>query len=132
MEKRLRSIAASEGIVDRFGRGGGAGTSRGRGADAQAASTSAPRTAAPSTSTSTAAPARSAAAPIAAGDHVHTHNVGLRDFARDHAFGVDARPTDFAPVSDRATFAGYRRPDGRAGTRNFVAVLSLFQLNAKK
>src|SRR5262249_1906731 len=37
---------------------------------------------------------------IAPGDHVHTHNMAMGDFARDYAFGVDARPTDpIAPAT---------------------------------
>ncbi len=30
---------------------------------------------------------------------------------------------DYLPVSERATFMGYRRPDGRVGTRNFVLIV---------
>jgi altronate dehydratase len=61
---------------------------------------------------------------IAPGDHVHTHNVELGTFERDYAFGVDARPLDLVPEGDRRTFMGYRRADGRVGTRNFIAVLA--------
>lgn len=32
-------------------------------------------------------------------------------------------PTDYIEVSERATFAGFRRPDGRTGTRNFVLIV---------
>src|SRR5260221_14553654 len=32
---------------------------------------------------------------IAAGDHVHTHNVAMGDFARDYAFAADYKPTDY-------------------------------------
>lgn len=32
-----------------------------------------------------------ASQPIAAGEHVHVHNLAMGDFARDYAFGVDAR-----------------------------------------
>jgi altronate hydrolase len=30
---------------------------------------------------------------------------------------------DYLPVSERATFMGYRRPDGRVGTRNYVLIV---------
>src|SRR4051794_26105861 len=33
-----------------------------------------------------------ATSPISAGAHVHTHNLAVRDFARDYQFCVDARP----------------------------------------
>ena len=32
-------------------------------------------------------------------------------------------PPDYFPVSERATFMGYRRPDGRVGTRNYVLIV---------
>lgn len=67
---------------------------------------------------------------IQPGDHVHTHNLGVEGFDRDPAFGVDARPVDLAPVATRRTFLGYRRPDGRVGTRNYVAVLSTVNCSA--
>src|SRR5580658_5342983 len=53
--------------------------------------------------------------PIAPGDHVHTHNMAMGDFARDYAFGVDAHPTP--PISETATFQGIVRADGRVATR---------------
>ncbi len=65
-----------------------------------------------------------AKANIAPGDHVHTHNLGPGDLARDYAFGVDAQP--LAPVAPEArrNFMGYRRSSGRVGTRNYVALIS--------
>ena len=54
---------------------------------------------------------------IAPGDHVHTHNMAMGDFARDYAFGVDAHAVE--PASG-ATFQGIVRADGRVedvGTR---------------
>ena len=32
-------------------------------------------------------------------------------------------PPDYFPISERATFMGYRRPDGRVGTRNVVLIV---------
>ena len=32
-------------------------------------------------------------------------------------------PPDYVDLGDRATFLGYRRPDGRVGTRNFVLIV---------
>src|SRR5215469_9065227 len=39
---------------------------------------------------------------IAPGDHVHTHNMAMGDFARDHAIGADAHATEW--VAQPATF----------------------------
>ncbi len=71
-----------------------------------------------------------ASAPIAAGEHVHTHNVEMREVALHHAFCSEARETAFVPAAERATFEGYRRADGRVGTRNFVAILSSVNCSA--
>jgi len=65
---------------------------------------------------------------IQIGDHVHTHNVAMRDFARDYAFAADARATDY--VATPATFQGIRRAGGRAATRNYVGVLTSVNCSA--
>ena len=51
-----------------------------------------------------------ATAPIAPGQHVHVQNCGMGDFAKDYAFGVDARPRRY--LDPPATFQGIRRPTG--------------------
>ncbi|MBP2312758.1 UxaA family hydrolase [Azospirillum soli] len=72
-----------------------------------------------------------ATADIAPGDHVHVHNLGMGDsFERDHAFGADAKPTDHVPESERATFQGIVRPDGRVATRNYIGVLTSVNCSA--
>ena len=58
------------------------------------------------------------------GEHVHVHNVTVRDFARDYAFGADRRAFELLPEAERATFMGIRRADGRVGTRNRIAVIA--------
>jgi altronate hydrolase len=65
---------------------------------------------------------------IAPGDHVHTHNTAMGDFARDYAFGVDARPVD--PVAAPATFQGIVRADGRVATRNYLGILTTVNCSA--
>ena len=64
--------------------------------------------------------------PIAAGEHVHTQNLAVRDFDRSQLYdiGSDVQPVRSVPEAERRTFMGYRRHDGRVGTRNFVAVLA--------
>jgi altronate hydrolase len=71
-----------------------------------------------------------ASADILPGEHVHVQNVEMQDFARDYAFGEDARPTDYVPDAERATFEGFLRENGRAGTRNFIGVLSTVNCSA--
>ena len=69
-----------------------------------------------------------ATAPVAPGEHVHVHNCGMGDFAKDYAWGVDARPT--AMIDPPATFAGIRRADGRVGTRNYIGILTSVNCSA--
>ncbi|MBV8617008.1 MAG: altronate dehydratase [Acetobacteraceae bacterium] len=66
--------------------------------------------------------------PIAPGRHVHVQNCGMGDFAKDYAYGADARPTAY--VEPPATFLGIRRPDGRAATRNYIGVLTSVNCSA--
>jgi len=69
-----------------------------------------------------------ATAPIAPGQWVHSHNLAAGAFDRDYAIASEI-PPDPPPISDR-TFAGYRRADGKAGTRNYVAVISTVNCSA--
>ncbi len=71
-----------------------------------------------------------ASSDISPGDHVHTHNVVVRDFDRDYMYGADVTPVDFIPEHERATFQGIRRPDGRIATRNFIGVLTSVNCSA--
>ena len=61
---------------------------------------------------------------IAAGEHVHVHNLGMSPHSDDYAHGSAARPTGFVPEPERDTFLGYRRGDGKTGTRNYVGIIS--------
>ena len=64
-----------------------------------------------------------ASKPIAAGEHVHTHNLGVGDnggdFARDYAVGADLKPE---PARREASFMGIQRLDGRVATRNYIGI----------
>ena len=68
---------------------------------------------------------------IAAGGHVHSHNCQFRsDFERDTAPGSKSNPTQFVPEAERATFMGYKRADGKVGTRNYLAILTTVNCSA--
>jgi altronate hydrolase len=66
--------------------------------------------------------------PIAPGHWVHTHNLALQEFQRDPASATRIPPAP-APMTDRV-FHGYRRSGGRAGTRNYLAVISSVNCSA--
>ena len=67
---------------------------------------------------------------ISPGEHVHTHNVSMGVFKRDPAFCAAARETDMVPDAERATFQGYRRADGRIGTRNYIGIVTSVNCSA--
>jgi altronate hydrolase len=62
---------------------------------------------------------------IAVGEHVHTHNLDIGELSADrYEVGVDVRPVTMYPASEMRYFDGYKREDGRVGTRNYVAIIS--------
>jgi altronate hydrolase len=69
-----------------------------------------------------------ASRPIQCGEHVHTHNLAMGAYQRDHAFGADVRKPEVA--AEPATFLGFLRPDGRVGTRNYIGVVSTVNCSA--
>ncbi len=62
--------------------------------------------------------------PIQPGDHVHSHNLAVGKLRQAYEYSVGVRPVDVVSSEQRRTFMGYRRSDGRAGTRNYIAILS--------
>ena len=64
---------------------------------------------------------------IAAGEHVHVHNLGFTATPGEYEFATDLRPV---PTRTTDTFMGFRRPNGRIGTRNFVAVVTSVNCSA--
>ncbi len=69
-------------------------------------------------------------ADIEAGTMVHSHNTEFREFDRDYAYASEFIPTQLLPESERATFQGYVRPNGKVGTRNFIGILSTVNCSA--
>ncbi len=61
---------------------------------------------------------------IAPGEHVHVHNCAFSSVERDYGFASEAQPEEVLPLAAQATFQGYRRASGRAGTRNYIAILT--------
>ena len=65
---------------------------------------------------------------VPSGGWVHTHNLATGDFVRDYAPASET-PPPLTPITDR-TFLGYRRASGKAGTRNYIAVISTVNCSA--
>ncbi len=71
-----------------------------------------------------------ASRPIAPGDWVHEHNVAMHAFARDYQFAEGAMPAIILPLSQQATFEGFRRANGKVGTRNYLGILTSVNCSA--
>jgi len=69
-----------------------------------------------------------ATAAIEPGQWVHSHNLHIGEFVKDYAKSQHV-PPDPTPITDR-TFLGYRRASGKAGTRNYIAVISTVNCSA--
>jgi len=69
-----------------------------------------------------------ASVPIPAGTWIHTHNVTAGQLSLDYAFSSEVPPAP-TPITGR-TFQGYRRPDGRAATRNYIGIVSTVNCSA--
>jgi altronate hydrolase len=67
---------------------------------------------------------------IEAGDHVHVQNLGVKPLALDYEYSTAVPTVEFVPEAQRATFQGFKRPDGRVGTRNYLAVVSTVNCSA--
>lgn len=64
---------------------------------------------------------------IKAGQHVHVQNLSIKaqgSLKVDYAIGTEYKEETLLPENERRTFMGYKRADGRVGTRNYVAVLA--------
>ena len=59
---------------------------------------------------------------IAPGEHIHSHNLGMGGHDTNYAYSSDLRMPDL-PAEPR-DFMGFRRGDGRVGTRNYLGVLT--------
>jgi altronate hydrolase len=71
---------------------------------------------------------------LPAGEWVHEHNCDMGPehgaFARDYDFSADVPVTDYVPEAQRASFEGYRRANGKVGTRNYLGILTSVNCSA--
>ena len=71
-----------------------------------------------------------ASRPIGTGEHVHTHNCVMGAHDQSYRIGEDYVPVEYLPEAERLTFMGYRRADGSAATRNYVALCATVNCSA--
>ena len=62
---------------------------------------------------------------IAAGEHVHVHNLAVPPATQAAALATTKPRTPWHPgvEAKRTSFLGFRRRDGRVGTRNYIGIL---------
>jgi len=67
---------------------------------------------------------------IGIGQHVHDHNCLVGSVDKDYAPCSKAQETTLVPAAQQATFLGYRRPNGKVGTRNFIGIMTTVNCSA--
>ena len=67
---------------------------------------------------------------IAAGDHVHTHNVAFRNIDMAYEYCNDQRHVQKVPHDRCDSFMGFRRENGAVGARNYIAVVTSVNCSA--
>jgi altronate hydrolase len=69
---------------------------------------------------------------ISKGDHVHTHNVEFRNVTEDDKSGYEYGTNLIDPplASTQDSFMGFKRPNGKIGTRNYIAIVTSVNCSA--
>ena len=67
---------------------------------------------------------------IPAGAHVHTHNVSFRATDANYEFSTNCEDVAMVPEAQRDSFMGFRRANGRVGTRNYIGILTSVNCSA--
>ena len=67
---------------------------------------------------------------IPAGAWIHEHNIGMGELSHDYAFAQGATQTDILPLEKQETFQGFRRANGKIGTRNYIGIMTSVNCSA--
>lgn len=67
---------------------------------------------------------------IKAGDHVHSHNLTSAPVEKDYTYCTDAKETVWVKPEARRTFQGFRRANGKVGTRNYIGLVTSVNCSA--
>ena len=68
--------------------------------------------------------------PIKAGTHVHSHNLAVGTLKQSYEFGTDYQAVELVTSAEQRTFNGFKRPDGRGATRNYIAIIGTVNCSA--
>jgi altronate hydrolase len=69
-------------------------------------------------------------AAVPAGEHLHGHNLAMPPGSGERVAASSTGSLPQLPPDLRRTFQGFRRPDGRVATRNFIGVLTTVNCSA--
>ena len=61
---------------------------------------------------------------------MHTHNIDFRNTSADYEFATDLKPVNVVTDPSSDTFMGYRRDNGKVGTRNYIGILTSVNCSA--
>jgi altronate dehydratase len=67
---------------------------------------------------------------IFAGEHVHSHNLAIGDIHAREPGAALSKSTTTPAKREPASFEGYRRADGRVGTRNAIGIIASVNCSA--
>jgi galactarate dehydratase len=67
---------------------------------------------------------------IAAGDHVHLHNLAMAENSAEHLFSVETDAPGMLRPDLCRSFLGYDRGAGGVGTRNFIGIVTTVNCSA--
>ncbi len=67
---------------------------------------------------------------ILAGDHVHVENTDFKSTDHDYEFSTSIKLPNMIEPEKRPTFKGYKRQNGKVGTRNYIGILTSVNCSA--
>ena len=67
---------------------------------------------------------------ISAGQHVHVDNTDFKSTDHEYEFSTSVRLPNMIEPENRVLFKGYKRPNGKVGTRNYIGILTSVNCSA--
>ena len=67
---------------------------------------------------------------ILVGDHVHVENTDFKSTDHDYEYSTSIKLPNMIEPEKRPTFKGYKRPNGKVGTRNYIGILTSVNCSA--